>query len=110
MNGSRRRRRTRTRTTKIKIRIKITSRRQMRAAKAWTRAVRAIISAAMKKKAYARAGVDIDLGNRVKATLPQLLRATHRPEVLGKVGGFGGLFAFNARKFKEPVLVSSVDG
>ena len=80
------------------------------AAKAWTRAVRAIISAAMKKKAYARAGVDIDLGNRVKATLPQLLRATHRPEVLGKVGGFGGLFAFNARKFKEPVLVSSVDG
>src|SRR5438067_2363418 len=64
----------------------------------------------MKKNAYARAGVDIDLGNRVKATLPQLLRATHRPEVLGKVGGFGGLFAFNARKFKEPVLVSSVDG
>ena len=43
----------------------------------------------MKQKAYARAGVDIDLGNRVKATLPRLLAATHRPEVLGKVGGFG---------------------
>src|SRR5436189_5306459 len=64
----------------------------------------------MKEKAYARAGVDIDLGNRVKATLPQLLAATHRPEVLGKVGGFGGLFALNTRKYKEPVLVSSVDG
>src|SRR2546423_8448934 len=64
----------------------------------------------MNTKAYARAGVDIDLGNRVKSTLPRLLAATHRPEVLGKVGGFGGLFAFNARKFKEPVLVSSVDG
>jgi phosphoribosylformylglycinamidine cyclo-ligase len=64
----------------------------------------------MPQKAYARAGVDIDLGNRVKATLPQLLAATHRPEVLGKVGGFGGLFALNTRKYKEPVLVSSVDG
>jgi len=64
----------------------------------------------MKKKAYARAGVDIDLGNRVKATLPQLLASTHRREVLGKVGGFGGLFALNTRQFKQPVLVSSVDG
>src|SRR6516162_1373565 len=64
----------------------------------------------MKQKAYARAGVDIDLGNRVKSTLPRLLRATHRREVLGKVGGFGGLFALDTRKYRQPVLVSSVDG
>src|SRR5213595_113445 len=64
----------------------------------------------MNQKAYARAGVDIDLGNRVKATLPQLLASTHRPGVLGKVGGFGGLFALDVKKFREPVLVSSVDG
>src|SRR5215831_6513602 len=64
----------------------------------------------MKRKAYARAGVDIDLGNKVKATLPQLLATTHRPEVLGKVGGFGGLFALDVRKYRQPVLVSSVDG
>jgi len=64
----------------------------------------------MKQKAYAAAGVDIDLGNRVKATLPQLLASTHRPEVLGKVGGFGGLFALDIRKHRRPVLVSSVDG
>jgi phosphoribosylformylglycinamidine cyclo-ligase len=64
----------------------------------------------MKKNAYARAGVDIELGNRVKATLPQLLASTHRPEVLGKVGGFGGLFALDTRKYRQPVLVSSVDG
>jgi phosphoribosylformylglycinamidine cyclo-ligase len=64
----------------------------------------------MKQKAYARAGVDIDLGNKVKSTLPQLLAATHRPEVLGKVGGFGGLFALDVRKYQQPVLVSSVDG
>ena len=39
-----------------------------------------------------------------------MLRATHRPEVLGKVGGFGGLFALDVRKYRQPVLVSSVDG
>ena len=64
----------------------------------------------MKQKAYAAAGVDIDLGNKVKATLPQLLAATHRREVLGKVGGFGGLFALDVKKYRQPVLVSSVDG
>jgi len=64
----------------------------------------------MKQKAYAAAGVDIDLGNKVKATLPRLLAATHRREVLGKVGGFGGLFALDVKKYREPVLVSSVDG
>ena len=64
----------------------------------------------MKQKAYARAGVDIDLGNRVKATLPQLLASTHRREVLGKVGGFGGLFALDLKRHRQPVLVSSVDG
>jgi phosphoribosylformylglycinamidine cyclo-ligase len=39
-----------------------------------------------------------------------LLASTHRREVLGKVGGFGGLFALNLKKYKEPILVSSVDG
>jgi phosphoribosylformylglycinamidine cyclo-ligase len=64
----------------------------------------------MKQKAYARAGVDIDLGNRIKATLPQLLATTHRREVLGRVGGFGGLFALDVKRYRQPVLVSSVDG
>src|ERR1700744_251065 len=63
-----------------------------------------------KQKAYAAAGVDIDLGNKVKATLPQLLASTHRREVLGKVGGFGGLFALDLKKYREPILVSSVGG
>jgi len=69
-----------------------------------------LISVRMKQKAYTAAGVDIDLGNRVKSTLPQLLASTHRREVLGKVGGFGGLFALDLKKYREPVLVSSVDG
>ena len=63
-----------------------------------------------KQKAYAAAGVDIDLGNKVKSTLPALLASTHRREVLGKVGGFGGLFALDVKKYRQPVLVSSVDG
>ena len=64
----------------------------------------------MKKSSYASAGVDIELGNRMKAGLPQLLASTHRREVLGSVGGFGGLFALNTAKYRQPVLVSSVDG
>ena len=55
----------------------------------------------MTQKAYARAGVDIDLGNRVKATLPRLLASTRRREVLGKVGGFGGLFALDTRRHRQ---------
>lgn len=62
------------------------------------------------KKAYARAGVDIDLGNRLKRKIQGLVRQTHGPEVLGKVGGFGGLFAPNFAGMRQPVLVSSVDG
>lgn len=64
----------------------------------------------MKRSAYAQAGVDIALGNRLKAHLPGLLEQARRPEVLGKVGGFGGLFALPARRYRQPVLVSSVDG
>jgi phosphoribosylformylglycinamidine cyclo-ligase len=64
----------------------------------------------MSQKAYAAAGVDIDLGNQVKAGLPQLLASTRRREVLGRVGGFGGLFALDVKKYRQPVLVSSVDG
>ena len=62
------------------------------------------------KKAYARAGVDVDLGNFVKRRIQSRVKATHGPEVLGKVGGFGGLFAPNFSGMREPVLVASVDG
>jgi phosphoribosylformylglycinamidine cyclo-ligase len=61
-------------------------------------------------KAYARAGVDVDLGNKVKAGLPALVQSANRPEVLGKVGGFGGLFSARFPKMRDPVLVASIDG
>lgn len=62
------------------------------------------------KKAYAQAGVDVDLGNQVKSKIHQQVKVTHGPEVLGKIGGFGGLFRPNFKGMKDPVLVSSVDG
>lgn len=65
---------------------------------------------APKKKAYAQAGVDVDLGNAVKSRIQSMVKVTHGPEVLGKIGGFGGLFQPNFKGMKEPVLVSSVDG
>ncbi len=59
---------------------------------------------------YRQAGVDIDAGNRAVDLMKRHVRATYRPEVLGDIGGFGGLFALNAGKYKEPVLVSGTDG
>ena len=61
------------------------------------------------KKAYARAGVDVDLGNLVKRRIHARVKSTHGPEVLGKIGGFGGLFAAKFSDMREPVLVASVD-
>lgn len=62
------------------------------------------------KKAYARAGVDVDLGNRLKRRIQSLVRQTHGPQVLSKIGGFGGLFRANFSGMRDPVLVASIDG
>jgi phosphoribosylformylglycinamidine cyclo-ligase len=63
-----------------------------------------------KQKAYARAGVDVALGNRLKRHIQSLAKQTHGPQVLGKIGGFGGLFRANFSGMREPVLVASIDG
>jgi len=62
------------------------------------------------KKAYARAGVDVDLANKLKRDIGAFVRQTHGPQVLGKIGGFGGLFRASFPGMREPVLVASVDG
>ena len=62
------------------------------------------------KKAYAAAGVDVDLGNRLKQRIQSLVKQTHSRDVLGKIGGFGGLFRANFRGMRDPILVSSIDG
>lgn len=68
------------------------------------------MKAPRKQKAYAAAGVDVDLGNKVKKGIHALVSSTHGSEVLGKIGGFGGLFRPDFRGIRDPVLVSSVDG
>ena len=63
-----------------------------------------------KKKAYARAGVDVDLANKLKRDIGAFVRQTHGPQVLGKIGGFGGLFRASFPGMREPVIVASIDG
>lgn len=59
---------------------------------------------------YREAGVDIDAGNKAVELMKPAVKATLRPEVLGGLGGFGGLFALDLAKYPEPVLVSGTDG
>ncbi len=62
------------------------------------------------KAAYAAAGVDVELGNTLKGTIQQVVQKTHDARVLGRVGGFGGLYRAQFPGMREPVLVSSIDG
>ncbi|MGZ6285739.1 MAG: phosphoribosylformylglycinamidine cyclo-ligase, partial [Ktedonobacterales bacterium] len=59
--------------------------------------------------AYASAGVNLDASDRAKLRMRDAVRATHGPQVLGGMGGFGGLFAIGALGMRDPVLVSSID-
>lgn len=60
--------------------------------------------------AYAAAGVNLDAAERAKRQMREAIRATHGPQVLGGMGGFGGLFAIGDLGLRDPVLVSSIDG
>lgn len=59
---------------------------------------------------YKDSGVDIDAGNEAVRLMRSHVRTTFRPEVLTDIGGFGGLFALDGKKYREPVLVSGTDG
>jgi phosphoribosylformylglycinamidine cyclo-ligase len=59
---------------------------------------------------YADTGVDIDAGNRAVELMKKSVRSTFRPGVLTGIGGFGGLFALDTTRYREPVLVSGTDG
>ena len=67
-------------------------------------------SADKQTKAYASAGVDVDLANKLKRDIGAFVRQTHGPRVLGKIGGFGGLFRASFPGMRDPVLVASMDG
>ncbi|MBM2616732.1 phosphoribosylformylglycinamidine cyclo-ligase [Actinoplanes sp. LDG1-06] len=59
---------------------------------------------------YADAGVSIEAGDRAVELLKSKVKRTTRPEVMGDLGGFSGLFKLNTSKYKSPILASSTDG
>lgn len=59
---------------------------------------------------YEDAGVSISAGEIAVERIKAKVRSTFRPEVIGDIGGFGGLFAFAQHRYTHPVLVSSTDG
>jgi phosphoribosylformylglycinamidine cyclo-ligase len=59
---------------------------------------------------YAAAGVDLSAADAVVDRIGRLVASTARPGVLGTIGGFGGLFALDTERYRQPVLVSSTDG
>jgi phosphoribosylformylglycinamidine cyclo-ligase len=59
---------------------------------------------------YAAAGVSIEAGDAAVERIREMVSATHRPGVMGSIGGFGGLFALDTERYRQPVLVASTDG
>jgi phosphoribosylformylglycinamidine cyclo-ligase len=65
---------------------------------------------------YAASGVDIDAGDRAVDLIGAMLRRTHGPRVLGRPGGFAGMFRLDyneklfKRNYRDPVLVACTDG
>ncbi len=59
---------------------------------------------------YEAAGVSIGAGEAAVDAIKADVRSTFRPEVIGDIGGFGGLFRFDPSRYRDPVLVSSTDG
>ena len=63
------------------------------------------------RSAYAAAGVDIEAGDRAVELMKQWVAKTRRPEVMGGIGGFAGLFdASSLTDLEHPVLATSTDG
>ncbi len=59
---------------------------------------------------YAASGVDIEAGNALVERIKPFVARTHRPGVLGGLGGFGGLFELPEGQYRQPVFVSGTDG
>jgi phosphoribosylformylglycinamidine cyclo-ligase len=59
---------------------------------------------------YAAAGVDIEAGDRAVELMKASVRKASRPEVVGGLGGFAGLFRFDPARYRQPLLATSTDG
>jgi phosphoribosylformylglycinamidine cyclo-ligase len=63
-----------------------------------------------KSDLYKAAGVDIDLAQNLLSKVKSKIGSTRRPEMLAPIGGFGGMFQVDIKKYQEPVMVTSIDG
>jgi phosphoribosylformylglycinamidine cyclo-ligase len=59
---------------------------------------------------YKESGVDIEAGNEVVQRIKKSVRSTYTSNVIGDVGLFGAYYKAKFKGYREPVLVSSVDG
>jgi phosphoribosylformylglycinamidine cyclo-ligase len=59
---------------------------------------------------YRAAGVDIEAGDRAVELMRSRASRARRPEVVGDIGGFAGLFALDVARYRQPLLASSTDG
>lgn len=61
-------------------------------------------------EAYKQAGVDVEAGYEAVNRMKKHVNMTMRPEVMGGLGAFGGMFDLSSLPYKEPVLISGTDG
>ncbi len=61
-------------------------------------------------ESYKQAGVDVTAGYQSVELMKEAVKSTYTEGVISDLGGFGGLYALNTQKIKEPILVSGTDG
>lgn len=61
-------------------------------------------------ESYKQAGVDVTAGYQSVELMKEVVKSTYKEGVISDLGGFGGLYALNTQKIKEPILVSGTDG
>ena len=59
---------------------------------------------------YKDAGVDVEAGYEAVRQMKQYVEKTHTPNVIGGIGGFGGMYSLDTSGMEEPVLVAGTDG
>ena len=62
------------------------------------------------QETYRAAGVDLEAAEEAVERIRAVVASTARPEVVGAIGGFGGFFALDPGRYRQPLLVSTTDG